>query len=342
MTDQLFPDMPVEQMYKARLAWEGMAGIEWWTDACEALRIYEPPPMSLKLAHAERKWELMSAYQKTIRRGDTALALRLVSAMCSLPAELGYAWKRVCCIAAEDIGPGCREAMNFVICAGTIYTPKKAPDFQYKVLCFLTELMCAVERSHDYCSMAVIEHALKSGVLPHNLSDLEGVMLSGIKECGAPTDWAVKNNWRGEGMLKFQMLDGPIASMLMTQSMWQAPEPQMMKGLPDYCYDTHTRVGKGVMIRLTGFKIIKDFFDATPTLIPKANVIGDAVFYEEGVLIAGGWGNPNLYKLEQRFEAAQLGWPIDRWYEFRALISHLIEDGAINKLREKVLDSQGY
>lgn len=340
---QLFNDLPIsiEPMIKDRLAWTGMADEKWWKEACDALVLYEPPPPSLKLSHPERKWELVSALQKTVRRGDTQLALKLVSAMCSLPTELAYFWKRVCTTATEDVGPADNAVMNFVICASKVYTPKKAADFQYKVLCFLTEMMCETDRSRVYCSESIIDSLLSSAVMPNNLKPAEKELLAHIQECGDVTDWAVKNNWRGEGMLKYQMLAGTTNQSLMPR-FWKRPEPLLLKGLPSYSYDMHTRVGKSVLVRMTGFKVIKEFFEQNPSIKPRAEALGWALFFEEGGKIDGEMDNIVVSVLEQKFVAAKFGWTFDNWMLLRDLIKTLLDDGAIDKLREKVLSEQGY
>jgi hypothetical protein len=78
---------------------------ERWVSLCDGLREYQAPHRGLAIAK-ERKWELVSAFQKSIRRGDKQIALRLVSAMDRMPTEWAYFWRRLCVIACEDIGPG--------------------------------------------------------------------------------------------------------------------------------------------------------------------------------------------------------------------------------------------
>ena len=72
-----------------------------WMSLCTDLRDYRAPCRSLAI-NKERKWELVSAFQKSIRRGDKQVALCLISAMDSMPEEYGYFWRRLCVIACED------------------------------------------------------------------------------------------------------------------------------------------------------------------------------------------------------------------------------------------------
>src|ERR1035438_3062473 len=75
-----------------------------WVLLCNALRQYDAPPGRLVLAK-ERKWELVSALQKSIRRGEKEITLHLLSAIDGMPGQYGYFWRRLCVIACEDVGP---------------------------------------------------------------------------------------------------------------------------------------------------------------------------------------------------------------------------------------------
>jgi hypothetical protein len=56
---------------------------ERWLSLSTSLRNYQPPCPNLTITK-DRKWELVSAFQKSIRRGDKQMAVRLVSAMDSM------------------------------------------------------------------------------------------------------------------------------------------------------------------------------------------------------------------------------------------------------------------
>jgi hypothetical protein len=62
---------------------------EGWEGLCVSLRNYNAPYGTWTFEN-ERKWELVSAFQKAIRRGDKWVALRLISAMESMPTERAY------------------------------------------------------------------------------------------------------------------------------------------------------------------------------------------------------------------------------------------------------------
>jgi replication-associated recombination protein RarA len=84
----------------------GVSVSERWVSLCAKLRDYQPPLKGSFAIEKRRKWELVSAFQKSIRRGDKQIALRLISAMDTMPSEYGYFWRRLCVIACEDVGLG--------------------------------------------------------------------------------------------------------------------------------------------------------------------------------------------------------------------------------------------
>jgi len=92
--------------------WDEPASTRWFS-LCTRMRDYEAPSKQLAISK-KRKWEVISAFQKSIRRGDKLMALRLISAMDEMPEEYGYFWKRLCVIACEDIGPADDLLATFV------------------------------------------------------------------------------------------------------------------------------------------------------------------------------------------------------------------------------------
>src|SRR5437868_14810433 len=82
----------------------GEPASEKWLSLCSSLSKYQPPSGDFVIKK-ERKWELASALQKSIRRADRATALRLISAIENMPDEYAYFVRRICVIACEDVGP---------------------------------------------------------------------------------------------------------------------------------------------------------------------------------------------------------------------------------------------
>src|SRR5438309_9898375 len=77
---------------------------ERWLYLCSCLSKYQAPFSTFEIER-DRKWELVSALQKAIRRADKGTALQLISAFAHMPQEHGYLWRRMCVIACEDVGP---------------------------------------------------------------------------------------------------------------------------------------------------------------------------------------------------------------------------------------------
>ena len=151
--------------------------------------------------------ELVSAFQKSIRRGDKQMAFRAIHAMDSMPEEYGYFWKRLCVIACEDVGPADDLLATFVIACSTVFTPKKLGDRNCDLFCFLAEQMCDLStRSRVYCSYAVIESAAAIPLLPEQPLE-DGPIISAIMQRKASLrppktfweEWQKKNDWRAGG-----------------------------------------------------------------------------------------------------------------------------------------------
>jgi replication-associated recombination protein RarA len=138
-----------------------------WVSLCDGLLAYKTSCTRTFLMDKERKWELVSALQKSIRRGDKQLALHLVSAMDSMPEEYAYFWRRLCVIACEDVGPADDVLASFVVACSTLFLPKKTAGENYRIISYLTEQMCDLaKRSRIYRSYGAIEPAAMKGELP--------------------------------------------------------------------------------------------------------------------------------------------------------------------------------
>src|SRR5260370_39401617 len=103
----------------------GEPASERWLSLCSSLSNYQTPSGNFAI-DKKRKWELVSALQKAIRRADKATALQLISGIRSMPEEYGYFWRRICVIVSEDIGPADDTLVKFVVACATVFSPKKA------------------------------------------------------------------------------------------------------------------------------------------------------------------------------------------------------------------------
>jgi hypothetical protein len=309
----------------------GMSNIGAWNALCHGLAMYEPPERTLRVSNKARKWEIVSAYQKSVRRGDKVLALRLVSAMSSMPEEWAYFHRRVATTLCEDVGPADVLFVLWAIAALTVFTPKRTGSANYRLISFITEKACDLEhRSHAYCSFAVIESALQK-LSMHRIDDLvqsqlmhwalhiDTVGLHGTQR----QKWLYENNWRGEGMLKYLALELPIEMTLKTGGDW--PPVTLMYGLPNYCYDQHTRVGLNAIARLARKLKL--------TYAEPRKIVGEAVFYLEGVKIKNELHLPELTGMEQEMIPKWISISYDAWMELRQRVWTALTDGTMDQLR---------
>jgi MgsA AAA+ ATPase C terminal len=338
-----FHDSFRELLGYTRSSW-GIRASERWVSLCTGLRDYRPPCRTLEI-NKERKWELVSAFQKSLRRGDKAMALRLVSAMDNMPEEYAYFWRRLCVVASEDVGPADDEFASFVIACASVFTPKKTGNKLYDLFCFLAEQMCDLpNRSRIYCSYGVIELAAINSALPELSSEDEAIICAILQRTAdvnaGETPWRAwqkKNDWRAEGMLKFVGLRLPLE---MTRVQESVPSHKMLFDLPSYCLDMHCRVGLAVLKRLVrgtaGAEEISEFFQQNRMKNPH-KVAGWALFFAEGGRIQGELIYPSLSRLEQRIIAQQCGLLDDDWLHLRAVVEEALKTGVIDRVRERVL-----
>ena len=321
------------------------APTERWLKLCDELRDYPLPTIDLKILEVERKWELVSAYQKAVRRGLSPLAGRLVGGFMSFEdKELSYFWRRVCTTACEDVGFGDIELMNFVIACSALITPKVGRIALFRVWSFLTEKMCLAQKSRIYCQLSIIEGMIKEEKIPKNLDDWEKGVLTcrgTSSQCSHKEYWAEKNNWRGEGMLKFQNRNLSLSPHQAKQKVWHPKEHKSLAGFPDFCYDMHTRVGKGLCIRMSGYPIFKEYFLKHP-VTDKAMAIGWALFLAEGGLIESGLIDSKVSKLEMKFVALKMGWSVSVWIGFFLLMVDALAKEDVNRFRTRILSEKRY
>ena len=315
-----------------------------WLALCNAMSDYQAPPKSLAI-DKERKWELVSALQKSIRRGDKQMALRLISAMDSMPEEWAYFWKRLCVIACEDVGPADDTLASFVVACATVFPPKKTGDKNYDLFCFLAEQMCDLPtRSRIYCSYGIIEPAAMKDELPALTAEekqiVDAIMQrKAVIQAGANRwqQWQAKNDWRSEGMLRFVGLRLPLE---MTDVERAVPRCKVLFDLPSFAFDTHTRIGLEMLRRLArgvpGAEAISEFFEQNRVKSPH-RTLGMSLFFAEGGCIEGELIYQPLAYLEQRLFAYQFGLPLEKWFDLRVLVEKALAEGTIDRVRTEVL-----
>jgi hypothetical protein len=337
-------DRQIEELARYPSKWWGEDPSDRWVSLCSGIRGYRPPDRTLTL-DGSRKWELVSAFQKSIRRAEKTTALRLVSAMDSMPGEYAYFWKRLCVIACEDIGPADDVLASFVVACATVFPPKATGSKNYDLFCFLSEQMCDLpHRSRIYCSCGIIEPAAISSTLPE-LEPGDGEIISAILACKglvqrAETPWRAwqkKNDWRTQGLLRFVGFT-PLLELTIDDT--PVPPSKILFDLPSYSYDMYTRVGLAVLRWLMrdakGAEGLRDLLRENKMKAPQKG-LGEALFFLEGGRIHGELFYEPLRSLEQRFFARQYGLSLKTWLELQVLMAKALQDGIIDRLREEVL-----
>ena len=315
-----------------------------WLALCDQLQGYPPAPPQLRVRNLERKWEMVSAYQKSVRRGLKDQALWLVGGFLSFGrGEAKYFWRRICTTVAEDVGYGDPEAMNFAVACVVLYGSVKTPiESMYSTWCFLTEQLCSTQRSRVYCQLSIIEGAIRRGQPVETLTDWEIEIVEALahpQAMDAKRVWAERNNWRCEGMLHFQHMQFSGVEI------GRGPQPRdyrLIADLPDFAYDVHTRIGRAVCARLCAHEPIRQFLADNPSSQEESRAIGMALFFAEGGLIRDGLADSRLSLLEQKYVAASFGWTAVTWLRFVDVLREASDSGVVNVFRERTLADRRY
>lgn len=288
------------------------------------------------------KWELASALQKAIRRGDKGVALNVLSAIAAMPEEFGYFWRRLCVTACEDVGPADHELAAFVIACSSIFTRKRAGAEAAEVIGSLVFQLCDLQaRSRVYCSMSIIESIMHEGSVP-SLSAEDQRVISAIREKKAAMEsprniwqaWQSRNDWRAEKMLRFLGIKLP-EEMIQNQS--PLPVCSTLAGLPSYALDMHTRIGQEMLRRLAhNAQTIKDFISCT-RVKGTLKALGMSLFYVEGGRINGEMLYRSLGEIEQQFVAHRHGLSQSEFATLQGLVLGEINSGVIDRIRAEVL-----
>lgn len=315
-----------------------------WTVRVEN-SIEEGMPQGLIVKNAQRKWELVSGYQKSVRRGNTRLAVRLVGAMYSMTSEQKYMTRRIGTVVAEDIGAGSPLLTKFVLASFSVYTPTALNDAQTRGLWSeLTRLMCEAKKSRLYCTMSITKDFASSERVYKSLahSPIADVAMMDTKMTDsmpeAQARWLTSGNWRAEGMAVGSIWHAHLPEeyqslQLIAQEMTAT---KMMAGLPNYAYDKHTRYGGKAIGDLRYLQSTKEMFK-TIKPIDTRDVLGWAVFFEEGSLLDEAYENPNLIAFEQEMIAEHHGLEYDEWMEVRKHARMLISNGTLDESRAEAL-----
>ena len=308
-----------------------------------------PPSRTLFVESTERKWEIVSAFQKTVRRGNKKLALHVVSGMESLTEERAYMWKRICTVAAEDIGAANTQLMTFVLACASVFTPSTLDsDNTLRLWQFLTAELCDSPKSRVYCQYSILQTALASNTSHYVSFDRSAVGRQVRAVLQAPLvgvterhKWLMKANWRAEGMAVGPIWHDALSHLKeywTEQTFWNTP---MLHGLPNYAYDKHTRVGSIALTRACDIYHVKEQLKRFPCRNRKESLAW-ALFYVEGGQLDRNANCPELCQLEEEVVAEMHGLSPNGWHETKRVMRHLLASGTMDQVRDAVLATMGY
>jgi hypothetical protein len=330
--NQLLSVPPKEWGHVARPSWcalcEELAGYQWTEPS-------QPFPFA-------RKWELASALQKCIRRGDSSASRKLIAQIDGIGPARAYFWKRLPVIACEDVGSGAFELTTFVVACARVFTPKRSQDVLMSVFAFLVEKLCeAPHRSRTACSLACIAELAVKGNLPDHRKPEDGEIYESLRGRAQLLDrpnsawrqWQRRNDWRGARLLRFLDFDLPFP----VEHVEQHPSAhRQLYGLPSYCYDMYTRSGREVLHQLlsgvAGAQDVREILH-NPGVKDPLIAAGEALFFAEGGYIKDELAYACVNDLTQRLFAARFGLSTIQWAQLRDAMNHAVESGTIDRIR---------
>ncbi len=103
-------------------------------------------------------WVISSLLQKSIRRGETAMAQRAAHSIFKLKGST--IWRRLMVIAFEDVGSGCTDALTAAVVAGTDATWRKTVGGDAAAAMYLARVLAEApkDRSADYLICGAKDH----------------------------------------------------------------------------------------------------------------------------------------------------------------------------------------
>ena len=325
----------LEQLVAAQLwAISGQEMSRRWQELSSRLMTFSPDALRAAQYGEGRRWELVSAYQKSVRRADVETALKIVQAFDAIPQHRPYLWRRLLTTVGEDVGPADPVLVAFALHCSVVFS-KATGEVQQRVLAFLTIEMCSLRnRSRVWCSLCVIADKARECVA---LSDPAKGIVQLIEQLPTPETpihaWLKRKSWLTEGMSKYAVLD----------HLWDLvpvdAQPEVgvtLYGLPSYCYDMHTRVGRLALRFCSAIPVVQQFFDQYRPM-KKVDVLGWALFYAEGGCIAGELVNPLLQRIEREVAFASFGLARQAGDAAIDLMRRMVASGALNDLRYRAL-----
>lgn len=293
-----------------------------------------PSYLPLTLKNENRKWEMVSAIQKGIRRGETVKALRLASALTKHPSHdvYSYLWRRLVVTAMEDVGIPNKELMAIVFLCCDVFSKKSMMAEGADVALWLTEaLSTAAVKDRSICDLGVIDYVLKEmGDRAYEEATWEGmdeermVVMQKVldKEPAHAMDaidtYLAADAWKTQEMnlvypLVWDFAGDPQDWTALSDD-YVVPEVRVIAGLDSYAYDMHTRSGQEAIRVFSNKPVVKAQFSDMPN-VDRTKVLRWILFYVEAELLDCRLEYPNrqlLYDTSVEVAMRWMGVPMDR------------------------------
>lgn len=308
---------------------------------------YQIPEKQITSMRDTRRWEVVSGFQKAIRRGEAEEATRLASALINAGGDAAkHFWRRIPVVAAEDIGFGDVTLVVFTVVAARVYQQKKMAQYEKQVGLFLVDKLSQAPKDRTLCDLAVTKECYmgaldREGIRKALTSDeeevLEGILVHDtINPESAVGKYLEKEKFRTDELGLFYgigeaLIDGDPVTVVPGKQKTVSPR---ILGIPSYAYDMHTRVGKTAVRVFSYCEVFKKFFEKTPVK-DQAKLVGWVVFYVESEVLDRQIDYPHrksVYDLSIKAAMVGMGLPWEKFPELYQLVEGNI--GRLNGIRE--------
>lgn len=272
---------------------------EWINQFWEEFKAWEYAGPKVKLVNESRRWEVVSAFQKAIRRGLPDVATRMGTAMCSSnsPEIMGHLWRRITVISMEDVGFGNEPLMAFCFIAYDVFSKKANLMVSQPMAMFLLHALASSNlKDRSICDMAVIRSIVgevhSKPAERERIHALNDTVHQYIDMAMESTDYQSDVAWETwlskERTKSLDMSDVYLATKLLVKSQGHGivdngpgPTYAMIKGMPSFCYDMYTRSGKRALARFSAMQVMQSGLNALGITSNHVDVVGWAQFYLE-------------------------------------------------------------
>lgn len=275
---------------------------------------YETMPLvQLCLKNTERRWEVVSAWQKAVRRGDTEQALRLVSAVVSGEdwESIKLLWRRIGVTAIEDVGLANLPLVALCLAMGALYSKIAYRAVSpHKAMEFLSIKLCSGVKDRTFNNLLLLNY------YGEHVNKLPPLMFSWYSDLKPKEEYPedplhkfiFSMSWATEGLGKVIVDAVNLGKDSSEVEVFDAQPYGLVKGIPEYAYDMHTRTGKHAIAIVAKKNVALAEVCAKFGIENKSGALGWLVFYKEGVVF------DKLLKVPRMQELQELVWVLGMSY----------------------------